>query len=301
MHVPQTSGGEGGQQVRSSYTSGRGVGGGERVRSPYASGRGVGGGERPRMPESVLTFCGEQGEPGAGRAGLPKEFLTFRGEQGEPGDGRAGVRQQAFLGVEGQSTSSRRSRTMSQCGLRAGVIGFAVVWGTAHQGLSMGEGGGIAGLGGVQGLKSCWWQLLPSWPDASICEILVGVGHGGGLLSQRCQLSSRSRADDMSSSHTAPGTRVFRAAPTSGARGNGVGGKECSWRCGNIKLSSLDEGDAIGLRVHAMQVCGPPHGKGVGVSCSCEPSFMCRANSLQLTSGVHCSVGITTEGAQSGV
>lgn len=124
------------------------------MRRPYASGRGVGGGERPRMPEDVLTLRGEQGEPGAGRSGLPNDVLTFRGEQGEPGDGRAGVRQETFRGVEGQSTSSRRSRTMSLCGRRAGVISFGVAWGTAHQGLTMGESWDIIGLRGVQGLLS---------------------------------------------------------------------------------------------------------------------------------------------------
>jgi len=153
-------------------------------------------------------------------------------------------------------------------------------------------------LCGVEGQSAGWGQLLPSLFDAKSCEISIGEGHGGGVLSHRCQLSSLSSADDISSCHTALGTTGPFSVTACGENGSNSEEK-CRrlWR-GVILLSLFDEGDVTGL--HTKRGCGPPHGNGIGVSCSCESSFKCRATSPQLNSGVHRSVGIATGGAQSG-
>jgi len=150
----------------------------------------------------------------------------------------------------------------------------------------------LPGLRGVVGLLTCGTKLLPFLTDAKSSEIPLGVGHGGGLLSHDCQLSW---VEDMSSSHTLPGPGTITPVATSGERIPGVDAAVDGVnvimviRDSNLLLSNEDN-----VGQGADGACGTPQGKGIGVFCSCESSFKCRAIASQLISGVHCSVGIAT-------
>lgn len=146
-------------------------------------------------------------------------------------------------------------------------------------------------LQGVEGLLTCGAKVSPFLTEAKSSEILVGVGHGGGLLSHDCQLSW---VEDMSSSHTLPGPGTITPVATSGVWKGVVPGVDAAVDGKEIRDSNLQLSNEDNAGQRADGACGTPHEKGMGVFCSCESSFKCRAIASQLTSGVHCSVGIAT-------